>query len=573
MAKRILVIESDDRGHFFLSIDRGTLTGGDSPGQPEFTIRDVHVGRVRCEVEVEEGIVEVTARPTRVGESGLKRSLHAGDEIRIKNTQFRLQSAGAEGAAAARTGSGDARRPAEPAPASAATAPVAAAGPLKGPKQLRVIDGADAGRSFRLPASGSQSIGKSSRHSDIVLHDLYVSRVHCTLEVQGDKVLVTHVEGENGTQINGTRINGKQELRGGDVLRVGNSQLRLEAAGASSKATERAADEEELPVVGEEVVAEEEQTDVAVGSAAKSPAGGDSITRRHAPVEQLLGLEDHVLSHYRVGPLLGRGHSGVVFRAQDLKSNQVVALKVLSPDFPANPAELQRFAGVLKATPHLHHVNLVTLYGAGKSGHCCWIAREYVEGESASRWIQRQQSNDKVDWTRAGRVALDLGRALGFLHEHKVVHGNITPRNVLIRSGDHLAKLADLMLAQALEGSKLQQAILEKKLLAELPYLAPEQADPEAAVDDLADLYSLGAVVYALLTGRPPFAGTSPQEVIAQVRKGQVPRPSSFQRGIPSAFEAIVLKLLAKHPEERYATAAELLADLDSIAQEHGLEP
>jgi serine/threonine-protein kinase len=179
----------------------------------------------------------------------------------------------------------------------------------------------------------------------------------------------------------------------------------------------------------------------------------------------------------------------------------------------------------------------------------------------------------KGAWPTACRAAAHLARALAFLHRQRHVHGNVTPANVLFGT-DGAVRLADVMLDKALEGSKLQSAVLEKKLLAELPYLAPEQTDPKAFVDDLADLYSVGAVAYLLLTGRAPFAGSSPAEIIEQVRKAPVVRPSLLKGAspCPAAFEAVVLKLLAKHQEDRYQKAAELQADVEAVAKEQGLE-
>ncbi len=140
---------------------------------------------------------------------------------------------------------------------------------------------------------------------------------------------------------------------------------------------------------------------------------------------------------------------------------------------------------------------------------------------------------------------------------------------MLIAGEDKATKLADLMLAKALSGSQLHNAILEKKLLSELPYMAPEQVEPEAFIDQLADLYALGAVVYSFITGEAPFAASSPEKLIAKIREAPVVKPSRFQPKIPFAFESIVLKLLAKRQEDRYQTATELMADLDVLAHEH----
>src|SRR5262249_19252372 len=111
-----------------------------------------------------------------------------------------------------------------------------------------------------------------------------------------------------------------------------------------------------------------------------------------------------------------------------------------------------------------------------------WIAREHVEGDSAADLAKQLAKKDKINWTKAGRAAVHLARALNHLHSNRLVHGNVTPANVLFGQ-DKVTRLADLMLDKALEGSRLQQAILEKKLLSELPYLAPEQTDPKAFVD------------------------------------------------------------------------------------------
>jgi serine/threonine-protein kinase len=211
------------------------------------------------------------------------------------------------------------------------------------------------------------------------------------------------------------------------------------------------------------------------------------------------------------------------------------------------------------------------LCGVGKSGSYSWLARQYVEGESADQLLRRLRATRKIDWAHACRVAIHAGRALDYLRQQHVTHGNITPRNLLVRGADQRTQLADLMWMKALEGRALQQATLEQKILAELPYMAPEQLDPNAFVDDLADVYGLGAVVYALLTGRPPFRGRTPEETIQQIQETRPIRPSKYQKHIPAAFEEVVLRMLGKRQEERYSTPAELLADLEPLAAKHGV--
>lgn len=412
------------------------------------------------------------------------------------------------------------------------------------PWKLLVIDGADEGESYPLVGNEPVTIGSKRKSASICLHDLYVGPKHCQLALDGGRVVVTHLEHPGGTFVNGQRITGPQELRPGDVLRVGNSHLRLEAAGDGTAPP-------------------------APAPAAAPPPPGKLP---HLPPERLSELAGHVLGHYEVGAVLGRGHVGVVFRARELKTGQVVALKVLHPTFPAGDEEMKRFAEAMRNVLPLRHPHLVLLTNAGKTGPYCWLAPEHVEGESLTQALQRV-AGGRMSWKSSLRLAIHLARALHYLHRRQLTHGNITPNNVLIRLSDKQVKLGDLMLGQAIEGSALQKATLEAKLLAELPYLAPEQADPDAFVDGpLADIYGLGAVVYARLTGRPPFQGRSPEETLELLREAPLVRPKKLNDSIPDALDVAVVRMLERRQEARYPTAADLLGDLEPLAEEEGVE-
>jgi serine/threonine-protein kinase len=426
-------------------------------------------------------------------------------------------------------------------------------------KRLLVTDGADRGRSFPLPKGGAVSIGSSSRNADICLHDQLVRPVHCLVEVDGNRVVVRSSDGAPDLIVNGHPTR-ERVLRPGDVLCIGNSHLRVE-----SRAT------------GQAGAASREEP---------APAGKEAGGLPRLPAE----LTGQAIGHYEIGPVLGRGARSIVFRARDRKAGRVVALKVLSPEFPKNAAEMRRFVRALKGVVGLRHPHLVTLYNAGRTGPYCWLALEHVEGESLAQLLARG-GGDKPDWRQALRLGVHVGRALDFVHGCRLMHGNITPQNILVRAGDQAVKLGDLMLARALAGSALHAATLEMKLLAELPYLPPEVASPTASVDHLSDIYGLGAVIYTRLTGRPPFQGASPEETLGLIEEGALTKPQQQQSSppqapeadhwllsetlnwarqrqssIPPALEAAVMRMLARHPEDRYPTAAELVADLDRVA-------
>ncbi|MBI1915247.1 MAG: protein kinase [Planctomycetes bacterium] len=415
-------------------------------------------------------------------------------------------------------------------------------------QRLLVIDGADQGRFFSLTEGSTLLIGSSTRHADIRLNDLYVKRVHCMLHV-GDRIVVKDEEPTTGgIFVNGQRVT-ESELRPGDVLRVGNSHLRLEL------------DDGSQPAEAKEPVKE------AAKEAAPEMLKGIPIL----PAERLEELAGHTFGHFEIAEVLGRGQCGVAFLATDLKANHEVTLKILPVEFPKRDTEMQRFARVLKEVLPIRHPHLVTVLGAGKTGPYCWIAREYVAGKSAAQAAQRAGAGGKVNWKEALRIAVHVGRALEFVHRRHALHGNVTPNNILIRQEDKVVKLADLMLAQALEGSALYAARLEGKLMAELPYLSPEQVDPESSMDEVSDLYGLGAVVYARLTGRPPFQGATPDQTLARIQGAPLTRPSQLQAGIPPGLEAAVVRLLARRPEDRFPTASALLAALDVVAAREGV--
>lgn len=562
MTKKVLVLSGDSLEHFFLATDTGMLTFGEPPDHAEVVLRGLRVTGIRCEVEADDDVswrdeAQTTGQP-------MEQPLAEGEEVTLGPLHMRLMPVDAAVVVA------EEESLAPPQPASDGPGldlfdvPGSSAPPKPVRLRLRVVDGADKGQTFLLPEKGNVIIGNSTnKAAGIVLHDLWVSPSHSRLDVDGDQMTVTHLDGKTPTRINGQPIPGPHLLTREEVLRVGNSHMQLEPVPVEDLAP---------PAAGDEVWPDEVQSSRHVHQKEVETAKPAAPPAPSAPPSPWPPKEGQCIGHYKLGELLGEGHSGQAFRAEETKTGTVVTLKVLAPEFPKGNEELQQFARVLKAAPHLAHPHLVTLHGAGKTGSLCWIAREHVEGESAASHIERIAEGGKASWTRAARVAIHLARALRFLHKHKVAHGNITPKNVLLRAGDKQTKLADLMLMKALNGSQLQHDFVNKKLLDEVAYLAPEQARPGALGDEASDLYSVGAVVYALATGHAPFIGDTLEEIVEQVAHKTVPRPTKFQKGIPSEFEAVLLKLLSKRQEDRYASAEQLLSDLEHLAVEHAIK-
>jgi serine/threonine protein kinase len=407
--------------------------------------------------------------------------------------------------------------------------------------QLFVTAGPDKGRAFPVSPGDMLLVGRS-KATETRLVDPHVSKVHCRVEWTRKGVLVTDQESTGGTYVNGRRVT-EQLINPGDVLRIGQTELRL---------FDEDAPEEDV----------EEKTLAGFPAATVRPAAPAS-----GPLEELTGK---TLSHYLVGPVVARARTGVVFEAQDTRTNRKVAVKVLMPDLVSNDEEVQRFVRAMRTVLPLRHPNLVAVYGAGKSGTYCWSAMEYVAGESLAQVMARRGKDGVLDWRPALRYAVHVARALDYLHHGAIVHRNVTPRNVLVRGADQVAKLGDVMLAKALEGMMVEKITRQGDIVGDVHYRAPEHAGGEDG-DARSDLYSLGSLTYAVLTGRPPFEGTSAVETLIMIRQADPVKPTHYQPAIPPRLEAAVTKLLQKAPAKRYATAAELIKELEAIAGSHGV--
>jgi serine/threonine protein kinase len=392
--------------------------------------------------------------------------------------------------------------------------------------QIVIVSGPDKGQSFPLPPGGSLQVGRGLATAT-KLTDLTVSREHCRIDCDGDHAVLLNIS-TNGTFVNGKSV-GQHPLKHGDLVRVGGTEFRFQ---------QQAVEEAETVL---------------------QPAGP-------AAPANLNGLPGQVLAHYHIEALIAKGQTGAVFKARDTRDDQAVALKVLQPEFSRSDEDVQRFVRAMKTVLPLRHPHLVTLLGAGKTGGYCWAAMEHVEGESMNRVIQRVGVAGMLDWRYGYRVAVHVARALEYAHGQSIVHRNVTPTNILLRTACKTVLLGDLMLAKALEGSLARQVTQPGEIVGDVAYMAPERTQG-GDIDGRSDLYGLGATVYALIAGRPPFTGGSLKELIGKIRGAEPEKPKKYHMAVPDLFQGTVMKLLAKRPEERFATAGELLTDLGRVGR------
>jgi serine/threonine protein kinase len=406
-------------------------------------------------------------------------------------------------------------------------------------KRLLVVAGPDEGRDFVIPAAETLLLGRS-RATETRLIDPHVSRVHCQLNMEGDHVFISDFDSAGGTLVNGKKIAARQELNAGDLIRIGNTRLQFLDEGDDESTID----------------------DTPMAIPAKEQAGPDWAKR-------LVGQK---ISHYKIGPVLAKGKSGYVFHARDIRKNLPVALKVLDPRFSKNASAVQRFVRAMKTVLPLKHPNLVTVYGAGKTGPNCWIAMEYMPGDSLAAVIGRIETSGMLDWRQVLRLMIYICRALDYAHQQHIIHRNVTPTNILIGSNPKDTKLSDLMLAKALEGDNAVEITRAGEILGDIPYMSPERtAGGAMEVDGRSDVYSLGATVYAMLTGQPPFTGETVTELVLKIRREPHIPLKNFFLGIPEPLEAIVNKMLAKKPADRPADAGQLLKELEGLAKAEGV--
>ncbi len=246
-----------------------------------------------------------------------------------------------------------------------------------------------------------------------------------------------------------------------------------------------------------------------------------------------------------------------VLLARDRVLDRPVAVKELVPEFATDPNFVERFRREAQAAASLTHANVVGVYDWGSQDGTYFIVMEYVDGPSLSQVIR---SDGPLHPRRAAEIAAEVADGLGFAHARGVVHRDIKPGNVLLtKSGQ--AKVTDFGIARALS-SPAEDLTQAGSVMGTATYFSPEQAQG-LSVDGRSDLYSLGVVLYEMLTGRPPFTGETPLAISYRHVQDAPEPPSTHISGLPRGLEAIIMKLLAKKPDDRYASAQDLRLDLN----------
>jgi|GEM_PF-1900168 len=475
--------------------------------------------------------------------------------------------------------------------------------------KLVIRNGWQVGSVVYVPEGRSITIGRVET-CDLVLGDGRVSRAHCRLENDGKSMRVYDLHSMNGTYVNSMRID-VAELNPGDELRVGDTLMISELArpteamspppkGAVAPSAPNPAatlpGENPKPVTKfpKQEYAVRTSEYQAIGYTPTSPARpakepeAESFLISHKFCEKcgrVIPRKEiaegrvreqggkfyctrcdseyigRVIGQYKILEKLGEGTVGVVFRAEHVTVKRIAAMKVLFEQLTQNKLSVERFLREARAGAVLNHPNLVQIYDAGEDHGIYYIVMELVAGRSIDDIVREE---GPLSVPRVLDVAIQICKALQFAYQKKIVHRDVRPGNVLL-SVDGVAKVIDLGMAKSLEREDFQGLSTTGSGVVMPNYAAPELIFRQKDVDHRADLYSLGATLYFLLTGEPPYRANSPREFIEMISMEALLSPKEVNPDVPDELCQLIEKLMRKDPAERYQTPDDVLTDLANL--------
>jgi pSer/pThr/pTyr-binding forkhead associated (FHA) protein len=358
----------------------------------------------------------------------------------------------------------------------------------------------------RVALNGIVTIGRHSSNT-VPLLESKASRRHARVVPSAKGFIIEDLASANGTFVNGARVT-RRMLKSGDEIRIGDAVISFS----------------------------DQPTDDLVGS---------------------------TMGNYRILSKIGQGGMGAVYKATQISMDRIVALKLLSPNLTRDREYVKGFVNEARLAGSLNHPNIINVHDFGEESGTYYFSMEFIEGENVQDILQREH---KLDLPRAIDFTIQVACALEYAHSKSVIHQDVKPQNIMIDTrGD--VRLADLGLAKNL--GKGAGNPREGVIMGTPHYLAPEIARREV-VDGRADQYSLGATLFHMMTGRVPYDGPNSLAVITRHINDPPPNPKKFDVTIPDSIVTIVQKMMAKKPDDRFQTDAELVRELRKVRQEVG---
>ena len=482
--------------------------------------------------------------------------------------------------------------------------------------QLQFRSGHHAGHVLEFTAPRVVTLGRSSQ-SDVQIYDERISRRHCQIALDDAGARVRDLSSGNGTYVNGVEVR-ETALADGDLLMLGRTEicLRMSKAPAmpapppvgTAAYTAFHPGQLNLSAQGQPAPpppapwaspATAPAGPVGAGLGAVPPqfAARPTVTEGQQPVcalcRQVIPAPDLVKSvehrgtwlcprcaprveipGYQIERVLGEGANGVVYLARwlrprpnlNLPPNVPVALKVLKVRGQLTDEERKRFIREASVAAELEHRNIVRVLDLAQADPYIYYSMEFVQGKSLKEWIKE---HGPLPLPAVLRIAVQVALALEHAREHNIVHRDIKPENILVQP-DGVAKLTDFGLAKNFLSAGTSNLTRPGDGLGTLPFMPPEQIENAISADHRSDIYSFGASIYNMLTGRPPFAPPpggrwATLDYFTNIRDQSAPPIAQFRGDVPRVIQVMVEKALSKKPEDRYQQIAEMLALLQQF--------
>lgn len=416
--------------------------------------------------------------------------------------------------------------------------------------KLLILNGPLKGKKYEIP-DGVTVVGRTAS-CNLVLPVDVVSRRHAQITYADGQATIKDLESHNGTLVNGKKVQ-EQILRDGDLINVSDVELKFVSPAEIKPPIAPPKQSEKTGVVNMREIVE------AIGGQAK-PSSGDN---KESSIDEnsddpLLG---NIIGSCLIKKLIGIGGMGKVYKAEHMRLRKPIAIKILSGEFGDNKDFVQRFYREARMAAILEHANIVSVYDVGEDKGLHYITMQYVDGISLSSYIQQK---GKLDLYDALDILDKIARGLSCAESNNIVHRDIKPGNILLTK-DGGTKIVDFGLSKNVSGATM---LTEAGMLMGTPhYMSPEQCSGDV-VDHRTDIYSLGATAYYMLSGEKPFTGNTPMEVIRLQKKGQLTPLKAANPEVPEIVAAIVAKMMAKDPKDRYQTNTEVIEAISNAQKQ-----
>jgi serine/threonine-protein kinase len=405
------------------------------------------------------------------------------------------------------------------------------------PITLTVIRGPQAGRSFALDGHETFLVGRSASAHFSLPDDPYFSRHHFLVESNPPLCRLSDLDSHNGTLVNGRSVKAA-ELYDGDEIEAGRTVLRVTVS----------------PGPGEPHAGASSVPPARTGSTLSVPGAGPTCTVASTGLPAFVAAlgGPPPVPGYRGLSELGQGGMGVVYRATRESDGAVVAIKTIHPVAGTSPTVTGRFLREARVLQTLSHPRVVSFHEMGEVCSLLYFVMDYVPGTDASKLVR---DRGPLPPAEAAGLGVQLCDGLGYAHKHGFVHRDVKPGNLLLspEDGGWSLRVADFGLARAYQDSPMSGLTVSGDYAGTPAFMAPEQVTDFRGVKPAADQYAAAATVFHLLTGRPPFEGKSPAEVLKKVLAGNPPRADHVNPGVPAALADAVRKAMATKPADRFA--------------------